>query len=138
LTRCYTAQGWTEVARTVHPAESAGEGPLVEVQLRKNNGEVGYLLFCMYDGGGQPVVPRAGHWRNLRARLARNPLLFFLAPEASAISSEQTTLQIQQFVVTSSSLDETQLQDAMQLYRRTRSMIRARWLEQMGRNGTER
>jgi hypothetical protein len=123
----------------VHPGgEAEGEGPLVEVRLRKSNGEVGLLLFCMYDGTGRPVVPRAGHWRGLRARLARNPLLFFLASETTAIPSEQTTLQIQQFVVTSTPLDEAQSLDLRQLYLRARAMIRNRWLERTGANGTQR
>jgi exosortase len=137
LTRCYTSHGWIEVARVVHnEKELGGEGPLVEVKLRKSSGDAGFLLFCMYDGDGRPVVPRSTHWRGLKAKLARNPLLFFLTPEEGAVSSEQTTLQIQQMVVTGSPLDESECDDARQLYLRLRKMIRDRWLNRTERDGT--
>ena len=138
LTRCYTSHGWTEVARVVHDDQQPGGegGPVVEVRLRKRNGDVGFLLFCMYDGAGNPVVPRSSHWSGVRAKLARNPLFSFLASNDTAISTDQVTLQVQQFVVTSSPLDEAERQEARQLYRRLRQSIRKRCLIHSEENGT--
>ena len=82
----------------------------------------------MYDGAGWPVVPRTGHWSGLRAKLARSPLLAFLASDGPTIGSAQTTLQIQQFIAAGSPPTDAEKERARALYLEMRGHLRKRWL----------
>jgi hypothetical protein len=76
LTRCYTGQGWRMTDQVV--AEPQGlPGGLVRVRLEKPGYRSGLLLFCQFDGAGQPLAARPGaarlslfrHERSLRSLL---------------------------------------------------------------------
>ena len=125
LTRCYKSRGWREVKRTVRRGDEAG--PFVQVDLSKPNGEMGYLLFSLYDGAAQPVEPRTTHWRGLRGKLARSPLLPLLGLGRRDMSFTQTNLQIQAFVSGSYTLDESLRQSVEDTYLNARHRIMKRW-----------
>jgi exosortase len=130
LTRCYLSQGWLEVARETCETSPDGERtePFVQVQLRRTDGATGLLLFSMMDGQGRPVVPRVGHWRGLRSRLARNPLLAFLATDGPTVAAEQPTLQMQQLIVGSALPSDAERREAQALYLAVRAALGKRWL----------
>jgi len=125
VTRCYKARGWVVERRTVR-RESA-EGSFVEVQLSKPNGEAGYLLFSLFDGGARPVEPKSTHWTGLRGKLARSPLLALMGQGHRTVSQTQTTLQIQQFIGGNYPLDESQRQTADEVYVEFRRRLLQRW-----------
>ena len=125
LTRCYKSRGWIEVNRKVRKEDEGG--PFVQVDLRKPNGDVAYLLFSLFDGAAQSVEPRSTHWRGIRGKLAQSPLLPLLGFESRGISPTQTTLQIQLFLAGSSPLDESQRQNANDMYLDGRLRIVKRW-----------
>jgi hypothetical protein len=125
LTRCYKSRGWTEEKRTVRRVKDGGA--FVQVDLSKPNGEVGYLLFSVFDGAGQAVESRSTHWTGLRGKLARSPLLPLLGLASRAASPTQTTLQIQVFVIGSYPLDQSQRQNVDDTYLDIRRRIVRRW-----------
>jgi hypothetical protein len=131
LTRCYLSHGWLEVqCTTLHPGDDESElGPFVQVELRRTNGSRGLLLFSMYDGQGRSVLPRVGHWCEVRAKLSRNPVLSFLARGGPAVAAEQPTLQMQQFITGSSPPSEADKREAHALYLELRRELHARWLK---------
>ena len=125
LTRCYAGQGWTEVSREVRAENETG--PYVAVQLSRDSGEAGYLLFSLFDGSAQPVEPRATHWIGLRGKLARSPVWALLGLGDGAASPTLTTLQIQQFISGGDPLDQRQRETAEQMYLDFRRRLVSRW-----------
>ncbi len=125
VTRCYKARGWLVERRTVR--RDSAEGPFIEVQLSKPNGETGYLLFSLFDGDARPVEPKSTHWTGLRGKLARSPLLALIGQGDRTISQTQTTLQIQQFIGGNHPLDESQRQMADEVYVEFRHRLLERW-----------
>lgn len=124
-TRCYKSRGWTEEKRTVRRVKHGGA--FVQVDLSKSNGEVGYLLFSLFDGAGQAVEPRSTHWSGFRGKLARSPLLPLIGLGSRGASPTQTTLQIQAFIAGSYSLDQSQRQNVDDTYLDIRRRIVERW-----------
>ena len=116
---------WTEVSRVVRTGSQTG--PYVAVQLSKSNGEVGYLLFSLFDGAARPVEPRTTHWRGFRGKLAQSPLMTLLGFGDGAVSPTQTTLQIQQFIAGGYPLDQSQRETAEQTYLGFRRRLLLRW-----------
>lgn len=125
VTRCYRARGWLVERRTVR--RDSAEGPFIEVQLSRPNGEAGYLLFSLFDGGARSVEPKSTHWTGLRGKLARSPLLTLIGQGHRTISQTQTTLQIQQFIGGNYPLDESQRQTADEVYVEFRRRLLERW-----------
>ncbi|MBC8869146.1 MAG: exosortase U [Planctomycetes bacterium] len=125
LTRCYESRGWREEKRTVRQAKDGGF--FVQVDLSKPNGEAGYLLFGLFDGAAQPIEPMSTNWPGIRGKLARSPLLPLLGLESRAITSTQTTLQIQVFVGSNYPLDQSQRQIVDDTYVDIRHRIVKRW-----------
>ena len=124
LSECYRGNGWTRVRRTVR--QEASLGPFVQVDLSKPNGEIGYLLFSLYDGAARTVEPESTDWTWLRRKLALNPLLDLF--RGQAVSPEtRTTLQIQTFVDGSYPLDQSQRQSVEDTYLDVRRQIVNRW-----------
>jgi exosortase len=59
LTRCYTGQGWQRDSQEVRQAAEV-PGGFVAVRLSKPASRSGYLLFCEFNGAGQPLAARRG------------------------------------------------------------------------------
>jgi exosortase len=59
LTRCYTGQGWRLEEQRLHEAEEV-PGGFLAVRLSKPAYRHGYLLFCEFNGRGQPLQARPG------------------------------------------------------------------------------
>jgi exosortase/archaeosortase family protein len=59
LTRCYTGQGWRMEEQAVRQRPDV-PGGLVVVRLSKPGRRSGYLLFCQFNGRGEPLPARRG------------------------------------------------------------------------------
>jgi exosortase len=83
LTRCYTGQGWRLDEQCLHEAQEV-PGGFLAARLSKPAYRHGYLLFCEFNGKGQPLQARPGAarlslfrhkiaTRSLWERLTRKP-----------------------------------------------------------------
>jgi exosortase len=59
LTRCYTGQGWQLDEQCLHEAEEV-PGGFLAARLSKPAYRHGYLLYCEFNGKGQPLPARPG------------------------------------------------------------------------------
>src|SRR5262249_12273305 len=59
LTRCYTSQGWQMREQSVRHPDGL-PGGLVRVRLDKPGYRYGHLLFCQFNGQGEPLEARRG------------------------------------------------------------------------------
>lgn len=74
LPMCYELSGWTQTQRQVKSADSSGgDWNYVESDFEDISGKRGFLVFSIFDRGGEPTSPPAAQayervWRRLRRR----------------------------------------------------------------------
>ncbi len=105
--------------------------------MTKPNGEAGFLLFSAFDGAAEPITPRITHWRGVREKLGRSPLLVLLGLADRSMAPTLTTIQVQQFIPTAYRLDENHRREVTDVYLSLRKQLRRR-LEHSTAGGKER
>ena len=132
---CYQGRGWKIEQRVVvstsdsttedkSDAESLTEWPAVEVTFSKPTGEYAYLLYSMFDAGGNIVIPPES---SVSASLIDR--IFRKSNMGSELNSR--TIQSQIFIESPGELSEANRADAIEQHRLTRKLLRGRFQEQV-------
>lgn len=126
LTKCYQMNGWQRISRqVVHTGEEGRRGgEYVEVELAKPTGEVGWLLFGLFDQAGNGLAPSSTDWPSLTTKLERSPLVSRLLGHDEE-SVTETAYQVQAFVPTVSRVSEAQRAEVRRLFLAARSHVLA-------------
>lgn len=99
LTLCYRSRGWEMFSRRVEPAPAgpAGGGPVIVAEFRNLEGQIGFLVFGLYDRLGRPLDPpeTVGTAALLRERLAS----WFRTGDAGGRDGSLLSYQLQVFSV---------------------------------------
>ena len=129
LTRCYQSRGWAVLRRRVLAEDTESDGgKFVEVEFRKPTGQFGLLQFCLWDGVGRPVAPRASHWTGIWGKLAANPLVSLVNGAAPPVATSLSTMQVQQFLLSNGPLDDRRRELAREQFLRCRTKIYYQYL----------
>jgi exosortase len=123
-TNGYAANGWQRIGRRVvsGAGEDRREGPLVEVELSKPNGEYGWLLFGLLDPAGNSLSPSTDGWSSMADRLARRPVASRLRGRGAGSLSE-TAYSVQAFVSSMVRLSAEQRVEVGNLFAAARSQV---------------
>ena len=118
LTRCYRSGGWKLESRRILSRE-ADPWPVVEASFSRQ-GEKGYLLFSLVNRAGRFLDPPEdwNRWSSLRERLQNR-----LTPAVRGTLFGVSAYQMQIFVGTSSSLNESDKADVQQRFREIRNQL---------------
>jgi len=137
LTTCYRNSGWklVENSRAVIKTKKEGDPEdqedwkYVEARFVRDTGERGYLLFSLFDGAGQPMVPpfQADGLESLIER-AKNRLTNRV--RRSLFSSE--AYQCQTFIQHYGELGEETEAEINSRYKDVRNRLRQKFLERKG------
>ena len=133
LTQCYEATGWTlseRQVRTSGQSPSAFDWSYVQAQLEKPSGERAVLMYSIFNGDGDTVLPvdapnkTEGIFDRLtQARGTRK--------EASAEASR--CLQVQLLIPSGKLLPEEDREEMSRLHLETREILRRHWTTASGR-----
>ena len=129
LTTCYLNKGWKMEDRVViNPEVADGEKrwPLVKAKFKKETGERGYLLFCHFNGAGEPESAPV-NINTLQSILIRAKNRLSNRLRRSLFSSE--TYQIQVFVRHYNELDKLTTEEIETRFKQARESLRAKFLE---------
>jgi hypothetical protein len=129
LTTCYKNLGWTLIDRTrIVPEAKEGEEPwaYIEVNLEKETGEKGYLLFSHFDAFGEPVEAPE-RWGSINSFIirARNRM----SQRVRANLFDSATYQTQVFLQSYNGFDEEVKEEVKEQYLEIREMMRERFKE---------
>lgn len=129
LTICYAGNGWEVVdQRVVNSGQNDDNGEAyVEAELSQPTGDSGSLLFGLFDGSGQHLVPPRGIWPNARWRMTRSPLGRWVLGLRRQRMSE-STYQVQVFTARFAGLSPPQRDEVRRLFLTVRSHVIAAYL----------
>ncbi len=103
----------------------------MEVELAKPTGEVGWLLFGLFDQAGNGLAPSSADWPSLATKLAGSPLGSRLLGQDQE-SVTETAYQVQAFVSTVGRLSAAQRAEVRKLFLAGRSHVLARVRTEVG------
>lgn len=106
------------------PDEAGNPGTYVEGELAGPTGESGLLLFCLFDGAGRLVHPVQTSWSR---KLSTNTLVAKVKGR-DVVTTSQTTLRVQQFMVSDFALPEAERRQLRQLFATFREVVHDRWI----------
>lgn len=123
---CYSGRGWTILASDEHSLDSGSNepGPYTAVRMCGLQGEKGLLLFNYFDLNGTIIgAPSDPTWDDIGKRLAKNPLLGFLAK--GSLIGKADTFQSQAIFASKDAISDPQSQAVHRLFLAARQAISA-------------
>lgn len=136
LTTCYRSQGWEveERGRIRRNPDSEGKKwPYIEVRLRKETGERGFLLFSFFDAFGEPFDAPA-EWGTINSFFIRAQSRMSHRVRARLFQSE--AYQCQVFVPSYRDLTDVEKDEITDHFLLIRDELRVKFLEKRGLEGT--
>jgi exosortase len=131
LTRCYLNGGWKfEQSDRVRRDEATGNEDerwsFIQVELEKDTGEKGFLLFCMFDAFGEPYAAPA-EWGTVTSIITRAKSRLNHRIRASLWQSE--AYQFQLFISDYQEIPQIVKDDATVHFLKIREIVRQKFLE---------